>query len=716
MPGTWAPTHVDSVGAWFARQAERERRAVLLEDALLGGQFLPYIAWRLRYWLARYGLATLVQVVQVVMLHRLFPTEGFLVLVGLLAAASLVTAGWWGVLEHLRARVRDLYASGAPHAIGPEIGRWLGASIGIGAVCAAVALAYVAWRAASPGGAGPVDVAAAAIGIRVAVDLPRRCYHSGIYAIRRVHRPLPSMLALEIVSVGSLLALVPFLGTWAAPVAELVAISLVTVMSVVYTARAYRLAGLAPHRHLRSSGRRRHRRRIQVPGQTVRSALAPGLAAASMSLDSLVVLGVFAAVQQGGASWPFALAIAAGAPSVRAGFDWAQLLYFDLKRLDDRPFADLRRRFVRRATLLAPMLGLGFWAIAGLAGTAIVGLDAWRLELGLLPFFLGSSVLAVGQMDAFSSRSYRPIAMSGAVFAGGMLALGPLGSLGVGSATGLVAVVWLALGVFVVARRLDPSSAPERESLPTAWLERLVRDPGPVSVGSVRLGVLSASRTAEERRAEAWRTRQLARRLAHRLGAAGTVATFGEDQIAWFERDGRGARRVDREWLLRASGGRVRDVHGVDAANGAAAVASVVGWRLPGPVGHASSEASGIGQVDLPSSADALARAFERAFPDGVVVAPGRPLPRSFPALAARDRRLLLSGAIRHARGLSPASRQRFDVTAYSPRGVLELIFLVERAASPRAARNCWRAVLRAAHLAAALAPAMERAAPAGRA
>lgn len=715
---------MDAVTAWFDGQAERERRSILLEDALLAGRFGPYVVYRLRFWLARYGLASVVQVGQVLILHRLFPREGFLVLVGLLAAAALISAGWWGVLEVLRARVRDLSRAGSPHLIPAEIGRWLSGALRIGLVGVVGAAGFLVWRALSePPGPGPVDVAAASILIRIAVDLPRRCYHAGIYALRRVYRPLPSILALDVVSVGALLALVPWLGPWAAPVAELIAVAVVTSISVTYTARTYRLAGFAPHRHLRGwpFGRGRRRATLRRPGgpaaETVRAAIPPAAAAAVMSLDSIVVLGVFAAVDARAIDWPFALLVAAAAPSVRAGFDWSQLLYFDLKRLERRPFANLRATFIRRATILAPVLGVGFWAVGWVVATIVLGPVATDLMIGLLPFFVASSLLALGQMDAFSSGAYRPVVASGIVFAAGLIAIGPLASLGIGPVESLDLAVILALLTLALMRRstvVDGASG--GDLLPSGWLHRLGRERGPLLLGTLRVDAPGRLRTPETQRADAWRSRRLIRRIADRLGPSGVVAGFGEATIAWYERIGVEGRflvgrpaRVDGPWLLQTTGGRFGHLRTDVVLGGASALGMVAGWGLDGlvaPGGPPSRRASSRrrGERVEWSGRDALLASFWEAFPGGLVVEPDRPPPMGLRGLSARERRFVLAEALRHARGLAPVpGRLRFDVTTWCPAGALELIFLVERSRSRRSDRAAWRILLRDAHLDAAL-------------
>src|SRR5688572_12709593 len=114
---------------WFRRQSERERRAVYLEEALLGRRFWAYAAYRLRYFFARYAVASAAHATTVVLLSRAFSRSEFVAVLVAYAATGLLGSFWWGALEGLRGRVRLFYRSGKPHLIPREIAGWLSLSI-----------------------------------------------------------------------------------------------------------------------------------------------------------------------------------------------------------------------------------------------------------------------------------------------------------------------------------------------------------------------------------------------------------------------------------------------------------------------------------------------------------------------------------------------------------------------------------------------------------
>ena len=94
------------------------------------------------------------------------------------------------LLELMRERVRDLYRSGQRHRIPEAIAQWLSLSVTASIVTLALGLASVGWWVWYQGqGFGASELYVLAIVAGFALRVPARCYHSGIYAIRRIYRP-----------------------------------------------------------------------------------------------------------------------------------------------------------------------------------------------------------------------------------------------------------------------------------------------------------------------------------------------------------------------------------------------------------------------------------------------------------------------------------------------------------------------------------------------
>ena len=119
---------------WLRRQAAREDRIVVLEEALLGDRLWRYSWYRLRWFFLRYVVESAAHAVTVFLLFRGLAWDNFLLVVVATTSSALVSSFWWGALEALRARVRDLHRSGSPHRIPRVIGGWLAFSLGLSAL------------------------------------------------------------------------------------------------------------------------------------------------------------------------------------------------------------------------------------------------------------------------------------------------------------------------------------------------------------------------------------------------------------------------------------------------------------------------------------------------------------------------------------------------------------------------------------------------------
>src|SRR5439155_14963179 len=142
---------------------------------------------------------------------------------------------------------------------------------------------------------------------------------SGVYALRRVYKPLWATLTPDLLGITVILALWWSAGVWALVLSSLLVTVLSTGLTLLYTRRTYHFLGFAPSREasletLRSS--------LRGAG---RESLAGGAAHAVMALDSLVVLVLLYGSKRDSTAL---LVLFLAAPTIRAGFEWARILYF----------------------------------------------------------------------------------------------------------------------------------------------------------------------------------------------------------------------------------------------------------------------------------------------------------------------------------------------------------------------------------------------------
>ena len=671
---------MNELDRWLHRQAGREARIVSLDEALLGGRLWRYSFYRLRYFLVTYLIESASHAVLVLLAFRGLGWDNFLLVVGAAASTGLISHFWWGALEAMRAQVRDLHRSGRPHRIPAAIAGWMTFAA---APAALFALAAIGWTAghAIAGTLGPAEAFAGTLLLRVAVDLPTRCYHSGIYAMRRVYRPMSATIAPEVLGLAAMLALYPAIGVWALVVSSLLVTAATTALTLHFTHRVYHFLGFdtLPHAGLRAM-------RASLRGAG-REWLAGGASHAVMGLDSLAVLALLHGARTDSRS---VVVLFLSMPTIRAAADWARLLYFDLKRLELRLFTNLRRRFERQTLVLAWLLGVVFWAIADAISIAFYGHGLGALSAALLAFFLARSVLAREQIQAFAARSYAAVIGTGVACLAGLAAVGRVAD---GDAQRLAAVALVtALCAALLTRVVRVERAhgePGTALLTLEWLRRLGHVREPVRVGSARIASAAGperldARSREER--NRWRLGELAERTARRLAHAGGAAAWvGPDRVIWFEPPGTPG-RVTADWLQRVSGGLVAEVRLRDCPDGEEALLAAGQGDL---LGRGSPH---LLTAIVPVDVAAVRRTFHELLPGGTVYAPDEPVPEALAALPPSERRAIFFDAVAFARDLGVGRRRsRFDVTALCAGGKLRLIFIADRHVSRRT-RARWHA------------------------
>jgi len=669
---------VTDLEAWLRRQAAREQRIVTLEQGLLGDRLWRYSAYRLRFFFAGYLVESAAHAVAVLYLFRDLGWHSFVGVVIAQTGTALASALWWGALEAMRAQVRDLHRSGRPHRIAATVGGWLTLSLALAALVVALAVGWLAWFAAR-GELAAVEAYVAVLLVRCAIDIPVRTYHSGVYALRRIYKPLPATIGPELVSLAVMVALWPVIGLWALVVAGAITAALASGLTVHYTRRVYHFLGFAPSEHL---GRFAARRSLRDRG---REMLAGGAAHGVMALDSLVVL----ALLFGARSDSTALVVLfLSMPTIRAGADWARLMYFDLKRLELRLFTNLRRRFERQTLWLSLLLGVVFWAVAAGIATAFYGHALGGLSAALLLFFVARSLLARAQIQAFAESSYAAVIGTGAACAAGLVGAAVLleGETARMAAVGGIAALTAATLEWLT-RTMRARGEPGVALLTLEWLARLGHLPGAVRVGSARIANVPGpdrpdARSREDR--NRWRLSQLAEQVAHRLGPRGAAAWVGPDRLVWFEMPGPPA-RVNADWLQRTSGGLLMEIVACECPTGEEALLAAGRAEM---LGHASAH---LLRAVLPVDADAAVASFARHARGGLVYAPDRPVPAAMRALSGNELRAILVDAVSFARDLQVGRRRsEYDVTSLCAGGELIVIFVAELGEHRRAVRHRW--------------------------
>lgn len=275
---------VNDIDRWFARTSRREHRTVSLYGCLLTGRMFEYFRYRLRYALLVDGATFVVHVAEfLIILTSLGGLAAFTVMI--LRVGSLIVSGaWWGLLEVMRERVRGLSLTRDRDAVEREISSWLVLSL-IVATAVAVAGAAVA-LSLLPSTDDPLGLLyALLVVLELAVRMPVRVLHSGMYATRRIYRPLwtlfaPTAVQIVVIGAGAL-----FYPTAAVVVAIIASNALSIWITVHFALRLYRLNGVSPRPRTASL-------RDRLPRFPVRQGFDATVAGLGLRLDAIAVLAI----------------------------------------------------------------------------------------------------------------------------------------------------------------------------------------------------------------------------------------------------------------------------------------------------------------------------------------------------------------------------------------------------------------------------------------
>jgi hypothetical protein len=601
------PPSLNDIDRWFERAARREDRAVSLYASLLTGRIVRYFAYRMRYALLLDGTRYVIHVAEfLIILTSLGGLAAFTVM--MLRVSSLIVSGaWWGLLEVMRERLRALAQSGDTDAIEREIGRWLALSAVAGTVViigGGVALVLLF----PPDQDALGTLYAFLILIELALRMPVRVLHSGMFATRRIYRPLWSMFAPTAVSL-LVIGVGVFLYPAGAIVIAIIASNAISIwITVHYTVRAYRLTRLWPKFGGRSI-------RDLLPSIPPRLGIEATLSGLGLRLDAVAVLliaGIYSTntrafdLTAGFAAWRdvdvfqfFYLVL----PLFRGSYEATAVFYFDFVRLRRIPaFRQFRLSFFYKMLWMTPVITLFFWSLA-------IPLVLWVLPdipfsflLALLPLFVLRSLIGAYQIRLFAEGQFRTLNVS-ILFSAVLFALVWLD---VNPASDLVQItaamiVLLIVHINVQHLRDRTTSLPALLSLGD-WIRALATEPQDVRVGRISVPEWIDSR----QKADAVRV------MRETFDDAGHLAFRSSSNLVFYQRitsdDDDSQPHLTLQTATGGAANRAEILH-TATETGRVALDRVIeqGWLQPV-------------DDDLSRGPDVLVAEFLAAFPDGAVV------------------------------------------------------------------------------------------------
>jgi hypothetical protein len=621
------PDESSGLARHIDRLRRRQERRPRLEESLTGGRFARYALYRLRYVGAARSLALAVHLVELLFLTKAFSAGSLVLALVLQNGAALIGGFWWGALEELRHPLRDM----RPDAIAAQlIERWLARARLLAAAVAGVAIAAVI--AAGP---APLIAAYAAVVIgRLVVDLILRTYYSGVYARRRVYRPLSVIFLVEGLGLVVVLALWPLIGPWSFPIGFAAGVAASRLALWIYTRRAYRqIRQVEPHRG-------------SAAPPASRAIILPGLAGIASRAGSLVVMALLFA-------GPTEIVLVAHAivPLLTTAAGWPFVFYLDVVQLSATGARRLGRQLERSMLRLGAVVAAILVAATIAVLAALFGPGAVEAAVALAPVLVAQAILAALQLSRFARRDYRPVALGSLGLAAGLgaglaaMTWAPLSPL-VATASGAGLALLFAIVVTIAVRRPPPEIA--RAGVVDSGLEWLVglrSTDGPVITGELALA---------DRRA-ATRARAL-EAVAGCLGERGAVYGCAPGRLRWYVAGDRSP--IDPRQLQLELAGMID--------------------RFADPAAHPDAGSAARAVFSGPATPAAELIAAARQLDGALVARVGAPSPE-LAALEPGERQLIWWGALAAAAGRRSRHKGSYDVAAFAPGGVIEIIFALPR-------------------------------------
>ncbi len=601
---------MNDIDRWFEKAAQKGNRTPSLYKSLLTDRVFTYFGYRLRFSLL---LATVRFVVHVIEFFVLLTSLGGLAtftVMMLRIGGVLVGGAWWGLLEIMRERLRGFARAGERESSEQEIGRWLVLSgvVGVALVLGA-GLALVHYF---PSGNGRVaQLYALLIILELAIDFPVRVLHSGIFATRRVYRPIWSMFAPLVVQLA-VLSVAFYVYPTAAIIISIIGSNAIGIwITVHYSIEVYRLTGLRPRFATPAYAFWRW-----LPKIPPWKSFTTTLSATGLRLDGVLVLGIVGVYGTDERSFDLTAAVASWShvdsfqffylalPLLRGSYSGAGVFYFDFVRLRSSPaLREFQLLFFRKLLCLMPIIALFFWALAAALGLFVLDDVPVSFLFALLPLFVVRSMIGTYQIRLFAEGR------SGVHIATMILLTALLWLVWItpDPASDLIQITAAMTTELIVLINLQHLQDRRELALPTLlalgdWLRALGQESRPLFVGTVDIPEWA---TPKQKSAAV-------RLMQHTFDKKGHIAYRATSKVIYYQRVSDVDSEQQPQLALQATAG------------GTAAR----GRSLPGPVQNGRAALDGlvaekwIRLIDegMPSNTpESLSAQFRTLFPDGVV-------------------------------------------------------------------------------------------------
>lgn len=475
------------LSAWLTKQKKSKNEATLIESSLLNGNLTKYFVYRFKYFALKSVLTLAIAIIQTKILIDGFASTDFILhALGAGAAATLISSFWWAGLECFREEIRKQKRSENGGILIPQV-LLLWRSITIKAMRAVAALSFgsfALWLMVfSPSPLSPFNLYLFALLLRVILDIPLRSFHSSVYATRRIYKPMGWVLGIEALSFIGFLLLHPSIGPWSVGVVTLIATTLNFSVSWYYIQKMFAYMGYSKALVIAVKKLKR-----PYPSPLFSQFILNAIPLTLFKVDALIM--VFITISHdfsSGVTIPQIALLATAIPMLHITQEWAQLMYFDYKKLELHYLTSLRQSFERASRLIPLLIGGGLWACL-VPAIWLVAYEWVMPPLSLLVLLCGSTYLAQSVIKHYSLGEKSHLLIAGCFLS---LALCPILFITLDIESAYLAAALPIIGITIILNKSFKKRAVQTYAATlltmSAWLISLKGKKGLLLGGSITL-------------------------------------------------------------------------------------------------------------------------------------------------------------------------------------------------------------------------------------
>ena len=402
------------LNAWFRQNKFQKRWYVNLSDALFSNRQIPYVLYRLRYFVLIQFMEAVIFFVEYLFVAHFMNKKLLFSYLAFRIATLFFAGAWWGLLEILRTKIRHIYSTEAsPRVmkyIQAQITAWFYFSGLISVFILFLAGAYFMFFRHLYGASKIFDWYVIFAAYQLICYLLVRSLYSGVYAIVRIWRPLWVSLLPSLGGLILIALLWGWLGVYSFPIAMLISSSLMSLFLMRYVFLAYKKKGVVPLKYLSFS----EWKKIIFSSCSSESLLC-FLCGGVIQLQFLLLLLIISVIWPAHSSLSLAALFYILFPQFDAAFNWSRLTYFDGKRLLKKTHGLFLKRVSFTFLWIGLMISFSFWLLASFFVVGLSSIHSFFVMLDMFPLFMLTAWLVFLQMQLFVKKRYFNILLSGFV-------------------------------------------------------------------------------------------------------------------------------------------------------------------------------------------------------------------------------------------------------------------------------------------------------------